>query len=139
MLIVEAEARRRVTIGALGRLELIPGLYAYVGSARGSGGLAARIAHHCRPAPSPHWHIDYLHRHTRLRQVWIALSDANIEHAWAEFLGSISGVSIPLARFGATDCACRAHLFRINELSRMPLLRRRLAALEVPVRVVTAR
>jgi Uri superfamily endonuclease len=57
-------------MGSLGRLQLRPGYYVYVGSAFGPGGLRARIEHHARPAVRPHWHIDYLRRYTRLEAVW---------------------------------------------------------------------
>jgi hypothetical protein len=32
------------------------------------------------------------------------------EHQWADALEQLTGASIPLARFGASDCGCRAHL-----------------------------
>lgn len=137
ILILEASARRRIRIGALGMLELNPGFYAYVGSARGSGGLAARLAHHRRRTRSPHWHVDYLRCHTVFREVWLAQGAAELEHGWAGVLGSIRTASIPLARFGATDCGCRSHLFRFTHLPRVSAFRRRLAASGTPVGVLS--
>ncbi len=128
ILILEASVRRRVRIGARGTVELEPGFYAYVGSARGPGGLAARLAHHRRRTRSPHWHIDYLRRHTAFREVWLAQSAAEWEHHWAEVLGSSPSASIPLARFGASDCGCRSHLFRFASHARVSTFRRRLTA-----------
>ena len=39
---------------------LAPGLYVYCGSARGPGGLAARLARHMRRDKRAHWHVDQL-------------------------------------------------------------------------------
>ena len=111
VLILEASTRRRLEVGALGTLALAPGYYAYVGSARGPGGLAARLAHHRRRTRSPHWHIDYLRHHTAFRDVWVRQGAAQLEHRWASALACSPNASIPLARFGATDCKCPAHLF----------------------------
>jgi len=44
-----------------GRVFAIPrGVYLYVGSARGFGGLKARVARHLRAVKKVHWHVDYL-------------------------------------------------------------------------------
>ena len=127
VLILEALATRRVQVGALGTLDLKPGFYAYVGSARGSGGLSGRLSHHRRRSRSPHWHIDYLRRACELREVWLGRGAAEWEHRWAEILGSGSSSSIPLARFGASDCRCRSHLYRFSALPRVSAFRKRLA------------
>jgi Uri superfamily endonuclease len=51
---------KRLSVGRLGEFDLVPGFYAYVGSAFGLGGLRARIGHHPESTAEPHWHIDYL-------------------------------------------------------------------------------
>lgn len=128
VLLAQAAHRRRIGIGALGTLQLERGVYAYVGSARGPGGLAARIAHHRRRAPAPHWHIDYLRRHTALREVWAAVGSAAWEHRWAQAIERSPAASLPLARFGASDCSCRAHLFHFDRLPSVSAFRSWLAA-----------
>ena len=45
-LLLSATRRQRITIGRLGALALQPGCYVYTGSARGPGGLRARLRHH---------------------------------------------------------------------------------------------
>ena len=35
------------------------GFYCYADSARGPGGLRARLSRHLRQHKKPHWHIDY--------------------------------------------------------------------------------
>lgn len=47
-------------VGALGIVELPEGVLAYVGSARGPGGLGARVKRHFRKGKVLRWHIDYL-------------------------------------------------------------------------------
>jgi len=47
-LILVAEEQQSAEIGKLGALDVQPGFYVYVGSARGPGGLKARIARHTR-------------------------------------------------------------------------------------------
>jgi Uri superfamily endonuclease len=60
ILIVQVSQMKRLAIGSLGQFDIIPGFYACVGSAFGSGGLRARIGHHLESTAEPHWHIDYL-------------------------------------------------------------------------------
>lgn len=98
-------------VGRLGTFALAAGWYAYVGSAFGSGGLRGRLRHHLTPAPRPHWHIDYLRHAAQLVEIWYTASDTPYEHAWAAALRALPGASVPIARFGASDCRCAAHLF----------------------------
>ena len=100
-----------VQIGRLGKLRLQPGFYVYVGSALGPGGVRARLAHHLEPSSRPHWHIDYLRKHTALEEVWYCYGCARWEHQWARNLGMARGVCVPLAGFGASDCRCESHLY----------------------------
>jgi len=126
ILILESPAKRRVRVGALGTLELEPGFYAYVGSALGSGGLRGRLAHHSGRSRAPHWHIDYMRRHTALREIWFSAGASRREHRWAAVLASSDGAIIPLAGFGASDCGCRSHLLRFSQRPRLSTFRRHL-------------
>jgi Uri superfamily endonuclease len=128
ILILEAPARRRVPVGVLGILGLEPGFYAYVGSALGSGGLRGRLAHHRGRSRSPHWHIDYVRRHTALREIWFSEGALRREHRWAAALARSDGAIIPLAGFGASDCGCRSHLFRFSHRPRLSTFCRQLGA-----------
>ena len=65
-LILAADFRQESSVGRVGSLVVQPGFYAYAGSARGAGGLAARIARHLRYEKSLHWHVDYLRAVTRV-------------------------------------------------------------------------
>ena len=45
---------------------LAPGCYVYAGSARGPGGIRARVRRHLRPDKTPHWHIDQVTAYAKL-------------------------------------------------------------------------
>jgi Uri superfamily endonuclease len=111
VLLMAATQRRRLTIGRLGALAVREGCYCYVGSARGPGGLRARLRHHLGTARRLHWHIDYLRRAARPVAAWFSDDPSCSEHAWADILRAMPGASIPLRRFGASDCKCNSHLF----------------------------
>lgn len=103
ILIASVSQMRRLQVGSLGRFELIPGFYAYVGSAFGAGGLRARIGHHLVPTAEPHWHIDYLLQVARPAEVWFATAGRKLEHRWADFLEAAPGFRVPIPRFGSSD------------------------------------
>jgi len=100
-----------VQIGKLGILQPRRGFYVYVGSAVGPGGVRARVAHHQKLSPRPHWHIDYLRPHTCLDRIWYSHDRLCREHQWARVISGLRGASIPIAGFGSSDCRCKTHLF----------------------------
>jgi Uri superfamily endonuclease len=99
-----------ICIGRLGRFHFPAGWYVYVGSARGPGGLAARLARHLRPLKPLHWHIDYLRAHAFPIEVWYVTGTRRQECAWAQAILGLPGASVPVSRFGASDCHCSTHL-----------------------------
>lgn len=109
VLIMRCRKTGKTTVGRLGQMELHPGFYIYVGSARGPGGLLARVARHRRQAKKRHWHIDYLRRHTALIETWTLTGETNREHEWA--LALAGPYENAHDRFGASDCRCPTHLF----------------------------
>ena len=82
------------------------GDYLYCGSARGPGGLRARLTRHMRRQKRAHWHIDQL------------TSAANVLGAFVEEGGdecalnaALDRLPVPVAGFGSSDCRrCVAHL-----------------------------
>jgi len=99
-----------VDVGRLGRFQFPGGWYAYVGSARGPGGLAPRISRHLRSPKLLHWHVDHLRAVARPVEIWYATGTRKRECIWAKALAGFPGASIPAFRFGASDCGCLAHL-----------------------------
>ena len=47
--------------------------------------------------------------------VWIAESEERLECIWARALLDLPGSAIPARGFGASDCACPAHLIRLAD------------------------
>jgi Uri superfamily endonuclease len=96
-------------VGRLGEVCLPPALYAYAGSAKGPGGLAARISRHIVAAKRTHWHIDRLTCKAAPQTVFVWLDGD--ECALVRRLESDARARIPVAGFGSSDCrACAAHL-----------------------------
>ncbi|MFZ5555303.1 MAG: DUF123 domain-containing protein, partial [Pseudomonadota bacterium] len=93
LLVLESGRSAACRVGRLGRLALAQGVYIYVGSALGPGGLPARLRHHARPARRPHWHIDRLRRRLPLAGVWFDAGGTRLEHAWAAALARAAGAA----------------------------------------------
>ncbi len=111
------ELRRGATlrVGSLGRAWYAPGLYLYVGSAR--GGPAQRIERHRRRADSAggslRWHVDYLLAHRYGRLVAVEQFPSVEECVLSRETAALAGCSVPVVGFGASDCraGCAAHLY----------------------------
>lgn len=86
------------------------GDYLYCGSARGPGGLRARLARHMRPQKRAHWHIDQLTAVANMLGAFV--EEQGDECALNAALGALSiPLPIPIAGFGSSDCRrCAAHL-----------------------------
>lgn len=113
-----AETWPDVPVGRLGTFDLAPGTWVYVGSARGPGGLRARIARHERADKPRHWHIDHLTA-TLPRPRVIVLPEATgaplrLECRIVQRLLDVRGFAAPIAGFGSGDCdaGCPSHLLR---------------------------
>jgi Uri superfamily endonuclease len=113
-LILSSSTDFGIQIGRLGTMRLHPAYCVYLGSALGPGGLRARLAHHQKLSPRPHWHIDYLRTHTQIRCIWFSYDVRRREHQWARVVQTMPGAKIPLLGFGASDCDCRSHLYFFN-------------------------
>jgi Uri superfamily endonuclease len=89
--------------------QLIPGWYVYLGSARGSGGIRARVKRHFQHRKKAHWHIDRL----TVRAVEMAAL-AVVDGYECELVGKLLEslqFKVAAAGFGSTDCRlCEGHL-----------------------------
>lgn len=134
LLALACQRAQPVRVGRLGRIQLGPGFYVYVGSAFGPGGLRARLRHHLTAVHRAHWHCDYLQSVCRPVAVWFSVGSQRMEHAWAQAIVCCGHARVPLPGFGASDCSCLAHLFFVA--SRAVLLRlRRCLAFASPTRL----
>ena len=120
-------------IGKLDILNMLPGIYVYVGSALGPGGLAARVERHALREKTLHWHIDYVRAETRLVAVWFARGTKQRECHWAKMLERVIGAKIPLEGFGSSDCRCRSHLQYFADLRAAEAVRTQLKCRAVQV------
>ncbi|PWB95732.1 GIY-YIG nuclease family protein [Methylosinus sporium] len=96
---LEANAGRRAAT-------LAPGLYLYCGSAKGPGGLRARLGRHMRQGKRRRWHIDQLTEAGESLGAWI--TEAKGE---CDLVAALAALPVPLEGFGSSDCPhCRSHL-----------------------------
>ncbi len=106
-----------VTIGRAA-ISLSGGRYLYCGSAKGPGGLKARLSRHFRRGKSAHWHIDQLTERGSIVGCWV-FPDGDE----CELVQAFSQLPIPILRFGSTDCAsCSSHLLHWPNGMALPLL-----------------
>ncbi len=106
---------RSVIVGSLGVLPLLPGVYLYVGSAFGPGGLRARLSRHAACGKIKRWHIDYVRMRMSLVGAWFSTAPQHLEHDWAERVLVLPGATNPMPRFGASDCSCASHFVRFSD------------------------
>lgn len=123
------EHETNLRVGRLGEARFPAGGYIYLGSARGPGGLQARLKRHILcSGRAIHWHIDHLRRISRFSAcAYLATTEAvAIECLWSQALSAHPGAQIPLPGFGASDCrsGCPAHLvgFSLEPAQSKPLL-----------------
>jgi Uri superfamily endonuclease len=118
VLVLKIERELQLEVGRLGQVRFPPGWALYVGSARGPGGLRARLLRHTQPAELKrhHWHIDYLTAAALIHQIWWYSDEPSLECRWAELLYKIGQ---PVAGFGSSDCPCTTHLFSMPTYTRV--------------------
>lgn len=110
-LIFHLENSMNVSIGKSGTFLFSAGYYFYFGSAKGSGGLKARLLRHFAMEKKKFWHVDYL----RPYMVFVAAvftMQADQECAWCQKIQENTTFNVPVKGFGASDCltSCKAHL-----------------------------
>jgi len=104
--------------------EFAPGRYAYLGSARGPGGIRARCARHLRKDKALRWHVDRLTVAGHVAALPVPEGD---ECALTATLLA-HGATVPVPGFGSSDCrSCSAHLvalpYSLNDTELAALLR----------------
>ncbi|MCD4685321.1 MAG: GIY-YIG nuclease family protein [Anaerolineae bacterium] len=107
------DAPLTLQVGRLGTFEWSSGVYAYVGSAHGPGGLRARLRRHLRTEKTRHWHIDALTTAAPVIAVWFMAAPERLECRWAAQIAARDATHAPVVGFGSSDCACETHLFGV--------------------------
>lgn len=115
-----------INIGKLGAHTLLSGIYFYVGSARGGGGINSRVGRHWRndKDKTKRWHIDYLRAPMQMLGCWV-ITDTDIkapkltetqtyknitECDLAKLLAKHPHIS-KFGNIGSSDCHCLSHVF----------------------------
>ena len=106
LLLVTLPNAERVVLPGRSALTLSAGRFLYAGSARGPGGLRARLARHQRTGKSLHWHIDRLTAAGTMQGAWIVPGGDE-----CAIIAALAHLPVPLPGFGSTDCRrCASHL-----------------------------
>lgn len=113
-LVYECHEPALAEVGRLGSIALEPGYYVYVGSALGPGGVKARVQRHWRADKRKHWHIDFVAEHLTPVEAWYVHAPLRDEHRWAASLAAQPEMSA-VQGFGASDCRCASHFFRLSD------------------------
>ena len=108
--VLAIEVSRPIELVLTNRLpiSLEAGCYLYCGSAKGPGGLRARIGRHMRRVKPIRWHVDNLTRSGRVLGAW-----TTVESHECQLAAALAHLPVPIEDFGNSDCStCRSHLFR---------------------------
>jgi Uri superfamily endonuclease len=101
-----------LVIPRLGNPELLPGLYLYCGSAKGPGGVRARVKRHLCLDKTRRWHIDHVTGAAPEIAGFAALETSECQlrlHASREL-----ACDVPVAGFGSSDCrTCPSHFLKL--------------------------
>ena len=124
-LLIRLTTGRRLIVGKLGPREFPKGYYLYLGSAL--NGLEGRLRRHLQHEKKPHWHIDVLTNAEAVAQIWWSEGDERRECLWAQAALDHPGASIPVPRFGSSDCRCITHLVHFSTRSQVQSLRKLIA------------
>ena len=108
ILIILLERDIEVEVGRLGTFTFQSGWYTYTGSAL--NGLEQRIARHRSRGKTLHWHIDYFLQYAEVKEVKSILTHKPLECSVNSLLCSEKRSSIPVQKFGSSDCGCASHL-----------------------------
>ncbi|WP_457569695.1 DUF123 domain-containing protein [Desulfurobacterium sp.] len=94
---------------------LSEGIYSYVGSAFGAGGLKSRLKRHLKRRKKKHWHLDYVSTSSFFKPLVVyCFPEKRIECYIAGRFEKVFG-NVP--GFGCSDCSCKSHLFLVNSVS----------------------
>jgi Uri superfamily endonuclease len=114
VLIIELAASIQITLPRKPKTTLQVGRYLYCGSAKGSGGIRARLSQHMRPGKVIHWHVDLLTAPGQVTGAWVFPGRDE-----CELVRALSHLSAPIRGFGSTDCLkCWSHLLSWPRLAR---------------------
>lgn len=125
---LELDSAKSIEVGALGAIYFESGFYFYIGSAKGAGGLAARIGRHFNRSDykKKRWHIDYVRAEMTVLGCWIIenkplnfndtkqdMTENVLECELAQAF--IDTGCLPFEKVGSSDCQCIGHLMKVAD------------------------
>ena len=115
LLLITIDQPFQLEISTLPLAEMMRGVYAYCGSARGPGGIKARLTRHFASDKRKHWHVDHLTLPSS--NLWaIGLLGGDECELNADLMAT-GQFSNPVTGFGASDCnICPSHLLFWQDL-----------------------
>ncbi len=98
-----------------GRVYTLPqGLYIYVGSAFGPGGIPSRLFRHLRRDKKRHWHLDFVTTSSYFTPLKVlVIPGLRVE---CQVASLVTPLCLPISSFGSSDCRCPSHLFLTEDL-----------------------
>lgn len=118
MLILSINENLVLSIGSIGYHYFSRGFYAYVGSAKGPGGLKARIRRHLRKIKKTRWHIDYLTVNNNVSIVTVIYAETHSMEDYESLIASelYRQLKPYIKGFGSSDKDDYTHLFKCSSL-----------------------
>lgn len=98
-----------ITIGALGTFTFEKGDYVYIGSAKKN--IVSRVERHAKMDKTKRWHLDYFRPYCEVTAIQ-SFPEGDGECALAA--GFAEKGTIPVKKFGASDCRCGGHLILLK-------------------------
>jgi Uri superfamily endonuclease len=108
VLLIELAAPVPVTLPGKPSTTLEASRCLYCGSAKGPGGIRARLAWHMRVSKKLQWHVDRLTEAGIVTGAWVFPGGDE-----CKLVRTLSHLPVPIPGFGSADCPrCRSHLLR---------------------------
>jgi Uri superfamily endonuclease len=118
VLLISVENKVQMEVGALGLINLGPGMYAYVGSALGShsSSIEGRLSRHYSDRKKMHWHIDYILKDPKIKLKTAIFSESRNaqECNLVKRICNYKFAFVGTKDFGSSDCSCVSHLILLD-------------------------
>jgi Uri superfamily endonuclease len=118
VLLISVEDKVQMEVGALGLINLGPGMYAYVGSALGShsSSIEGRLSRHYSDQKKMHWHIDYILKDPKVKLKTAIFSESRSaqECNLVKRICNYEFTFVETKDFGSSDCSCVSHLILLD-------------------------
>lgn len=120
-ILLELDQPFEIQIGKLGAFLFQPGIYIYIGSAKGK--MESRIKRHLKKEKKQHWHFDYLRPYGNIKAVFsfpISMGECQLRE---DFFNKNQTLQMPIAKFGSSDCKCYSHLLYSTDMGELSFLK----------------